>query len=179
MHALDIVDVHIWAPTPTSAYQEQVTDETTQPDVERARPHQPGWPAHSGVLDERDRELTRLGWPYDTPMAFVWEIGHADIYGAQKGAFCLPGQTFCGSFNAANWAGITANPDFRRDVRRRLTLKELGGGHRHGGKAEVLGNSFVGPTDCTGYGGPYCFLPVVLEGPGRCDQLRRRLSRAR
>jgi hypothetical protein len=29
MHALDIVDVHIWAPGPSSAYQEQVTDETS------------------------------------------------------------------------------------------------------------------------------------------------------
>jgi len=28
-----------------------------------------------------------------------------------------------------------------------------------GGKAEVLGNSFVGPTDCTKYGGPYCIYP--------------------
>lgn len=28
-----------------------------------------------------------------------------------------------------------------------------------GGKAEVLGDSFVGPTDCTGYGGPYCIYP--------------------
>jgi hypothetical protein len=29
MHALDIVDVHIWAPSPTAAYQEQVTDENS------------------------------------------------------------------------------------------------------------------------------------------------------
>ena len=28
-----------------------------------------------------------------------------------------------------------------------------------GGKAEVLGNSFVGPTDCTKYGGPCCIYP--------------------
>src|SRR5262245_21953023 len=29
MHALDIVDIHIWAPGPSSPYQEQVTDETS------------------------------------------------------------------------------------------------------------------------------------------------------
>jgi hypothetical protein len=29
MHALDIVDVHIWAPAPSAAYREQVTDETS------------------------------------------------------------------------------------------------------------------------------------------------------
>jgi hypothetical protein len=29
MHALDIVDVHIWAPSPTAAYREQIRDETS------------------------------------------------------------------------------------------------------------------------------------------------------
>ena len=28
-----------------------------------------------------------------------------------------------------------------------------------GGKAEVLGHSFAGPTHCTKYGGPYCIYP--------------------
>ena len=28
-----------------------------------------------------------------------------------------------------------------------------------GGEAEILGNSFVGPTDCSGYGGPFCTYP--------------------
>jgi hypothetical protein len=27
------------------------------------------------------------------------------------------------------------------------------------GKAEVLGNAFVGPTDCPKYGGSYCIYP--------------------
>ena len=35
-----------------------------------------------------------------------------------------------------------------------------------GGKAEVLGNSFVGPTDCTGYGGPYCIYPWFSKDRG-------------
>ena len=38
MHGRDIIDVHIWAPSPTAAYQEQITDETSGRDVERARP---------------------------------------------------------------------------------------------------------------------------------------------
>jgi hypothetical protein len=28
-----------------------------------------------------------------------------------------------------------------------------------GGEAEILGNSFVGPTTCAGYGGPFCTYP--------------------
>ncbi|MFL5860463.1 MAG: hypothetical protein ACJ780_06760 [Solirubrobacteraceae bacterium] len=33
-----------------------------------------------------------------------------------------------------------------------------------GGKAEVLGNSFVGPTGCTSYGGPFCTYPFYTQG---------------
>ena len=160
MNALDIVDVHIWAPTPTSAYQEQITDETTR--------------QTSNILvlnSAKDGPLTpefstnqignALDWGgvWDTPMAFVWEIGHSDLYGSHPGAFCVPGQTFCGSFNNDNWAGFTPLRIF--DV----TFGD--GSHQQnwavvsdtGGKAEVLGNSFVGPTDCAKYGGPYCIYP--------------------
>ena len=35
-----------------------------------------------------------------------------------------------------------------------------------GGKAEVLDNSFVGPTDCTNYGGPYCIYPWFSSDGG-------------
>src|SRR5215831_16597562 len=78
MHALDIVDVHIWAPGPSSAYQEQVTDETS------------GQMSSVLVLiSPKDGPLTpefstqeignALDWGgvWDTPMAFVWEIGHS------------------------------------------------------------------------------------------------------
>jgi hypothetical protein len=168
MHSLDIVDVHIWAPAPGAAYQEQVTDETTN--------------ETSSVLvlnSQRDGPLTpqfstneignALDWGavYDTPMAFVWEIGHSDIYGDHPGAFCLPGQTFCGSFNADNWAGITPIRIF--DV----TFGD--GSHQQhwaavsdtGGKAEVIGNSWLGATPCgTTYGGPYCIYPWFSQDTG-------------
>jgi hypothetical protein len=160
MHALDFVDVHIWAPTPTSAYREQVTDETS------------GQTSSALVLiSPSDGPLTpefstneignALDWGgvWDTPMAFVWEIGHSDLYGDHPGEFCVPGQTFCGSFNNDNWAGFKPIRIF--DV----TFGD--GSHQQnwaavsdtGGKAEVLGNSFVGPTDCTAYGGPFCIYP--------------------
>jgi hypothetical protein len=75
------------------------------------------------------------------------------------GAFCVPGQTFCGSFNFDNWTG--QQPIWILNV----TFGD--GSHPQnwavvsdtGGKAEVLDNSFVGPTDCTHYGGPYCIYP--------------------
>jgi hypothetical protein len=160
MHALDVVDVHIWAPSPNAAYQEQVTDETS------------GTTSSVLVLNSpKDGPLTpqfdtneignALDWGgvWDTPMAFVWEIGHSDMYGDHPNEFCVPGQTFCGSFNNDNWAGFQPI--------RILGVTFGDGSHPQnwavvsdtGGKAEVLGNSFVGPTDCTKYGGPYCIYP--------------------
>jgi hypothetical protein len=159
MHALDIVDVHIWAPTPTSAYREQVADETT---------HQT---SSVLVLISQDGPLTpaystneignSLDWGgvYDTPMAFVWEIGHSDLYGDSAGAFCVPGQTNCGSFNSANWAGITPIRIFGVTYGDGSHQKSWAAVSDTGGKAEVLGNSFVGPTDCATYGGPFCIYP--------------------
>jgi hypothetical protein len=167
MDALDIVDVHIWAPGPSSPYQEQVTDETSE--------------QTSSVLvliSPKDGPLTpefstqdvgnALDWGavWDTPMAFVWEIGHSDLYGSTPGAFCIPGQTNCGSFNTANWAGFQPIRIFG------VTFGD--GSHQQhwaavsdtGGKAEVLGNSFVGPTDCAAYGGPYCIYPWFSSDGG-------------
>ena len=160
MHARDIVDVHIWSPSPGAAYQEQVTDETS------------GATSRVLVLDSRrDGPLTpqfstqqignALDWGavWDTPMAFVYEIGHSDLYGHHPGKFCKPGQTFCGSFNYADWAG--------QQPIRILDVTFGDGSHPRnwavvsdtGGKAEVLGHSFVGPTHCTKYGGPFCIYP--------------------
>ena len=43
-----------------------------------------------------------------------------------------------------------------------------------GGKAEVLGHSFVGPTHCAKYGGPFCIYPWY-SWDGHRLQLRRQL----
>jgi hypothetical protein len=160
MHALDIVDVHIWAPSPSSAYQEQVRDETT------------GQTSSVIVLNSpKDGPLTpefstqqignALDWGavWDTPMSFVWEIGHSDIYGDHPGQFCLPGQTFCGSFNFANWRGFTPIRIFNATFGDGSHPQHWAVVSDTGGKAEVLGNSFVGPTDCSAYGGPFCIYP--------------------
>jgi hypothetical protein len=160
MHALDIVDVHIWAPGSSSPYQEQVADETT------------GQTSSVLVLiSPKDGPLTpefstqeignALDWGgvWDTPMAFVWEIGHSDLYGSTPGAFCIPGQTNCGSFNSANWAGFTPIRIFNATFGDASQEQGWAAVSDTGGKAEVLGNSFVGPTDCSAYGGPFCTYP--------------------
>jgi len=160
MHAHDVVDVHIWAPSPTAAYREQITDETSQ--------------TTSSVLvlnSQKDGPLTpefstnqignALDWGgvWDTPMAFVWEIGHSDLYGDHPEQFCVPGQTFCGSFNFGNWAGFQPIRIFDATFGDGSHPQNWAVVSDTGGKAEILGNSFVGPTECTKYGGPYCIYP--------------------
>ena len=160
MHAHDVVDVHIWAPSPTAAYREQITDETSDTtssvlvlDSQKDGPLTPEFSTNQigNALD--------WGGVWDTPMAFVWEIGHSDLYGDHPGQFCVPGQTFCGSFNSDDWAGFQPIRIFDATFGDGTHPQKWAVVSDTGGKAEVLGNSFVGPTDCTTYGGPFCIYP--------------------
>jgi hypothetical protein len=160
MHALDTVDVHIWAPSPDAAYREQITDETSGETSSVLVLNSPGdGPLTPAFSTQQIGNALDWGAVWDTPMAFVYEIGHSDLYGHNPGRFCIPGQTFCGSFNYANWHG--------QQPIRILNVTFGDGSHPRnwavvsdtGGKAEVLGHSFVGPTHCTKYGGPFCIYP--------------------
>ena len=160
MHGRDVVDIHIWAPSMDAAYREQVRDESSGQTSSVLTLISPDDGPLTPAFDKNEiGNALDWGGVWDTPMSFVYEIGHADIYGPQPGAFCVPGQTICGSFNTDNWAGHQPLRIF--DV----TFGD--GSHPQnwatvsdtGGKAEVLGDSFVGPTECTAYGGPYCIYP--------------------
>jgi hypothetical protein len=160
MHARDIVDVHIWAPAPDASYQEQVRDETSGKTSSVLVLNSPG---DGSLTPEFSTQQigNALDWGavWDTPMAFVYEIGHSNLFGHHPGQFCKPGQKICGSFNDANWAG--------QQPIRIINVTFGDGSHPRnwavvsdtGGKAEVLGHSFVGPTTCAKYGGPYCIYP--------------------
>lgn len=160
MHALDIVDVHIWAPSSSSAYQEQVTDETTGT---RSSVLVLNSPKDGPLTPEFDTNAigNSLDWGgvWDTPMAFVWEIGHADLYGPTPVQFCVPGETNCDSFNNDSWAGFTPIRIFDATFGDDSHQQSWAAVSDTGGIAEVLGNSFVGPTDCSAYGGPFCIYP--------------------
>ena len=100
-------------------------------------------------------------------MSFVYEIGHSDIYGDHPGEFCVPGQMFCGSFNHDNWAGQQPLRIFDATFGDGSHPENWAVVSDTGGKAEVLGNSFVGPTECAGLRRPVLHLPVVLVGRPR------------
>jgi hypothetical protein len=162
MHAGDTITDHQYVTAAADGMHVTVTDKTT---------------GHSGtiVLNSKvDGPLmpafnvqklgNSLGWGlvHDAPNALVWEIGHTGNYVTPAGKYCIPGSATkpaCYSFNVPSW--LQFHP---------LQIKSVtfGNGTKAtswatatdtGGKAEVLGNSFVGPTTCAGYGGPFCTYP--------------------
>ena len=105
-----------------------------------------------------------LGWGlvHDAPNALVWEIGHTGNYTSPAGQFCLPGSSTkppCYSFDVPSW--LTFKPLQIKGVTfgDGSAAKSWAAVSDTGGEAEILGNSFVGPTDCSGYGGPFCTYP--------------------
>ncbi len=164
MHAGDTIDLHFHVVSQNEGWHIDVLDETT---------------SESGtiVLNSADGPLlpafdkqeigNALGWGlvYDTPNSFVWEIGHTSPFTHPASQFCIPGQPICQSFNAPAWAGTSPI---------QIQSVTFGDGSQPtqwatvsdtGGKAEVLGNSWVGPTPCgTNYGGPFCIYPWYTLG---------------
>jgi hypothetical protein len=94
-----------------------------------------------------------LGWGtvFDTPNAFVWEIGHESVF-TGKGAFCLPGQVGCDSYDAPAWAGTSPIQIQSVTFGDGSQAKEWAAVSDLGGKAEVL-------ASCPVYGGAYCIYP--------------------
>ena len=107
-----------------------------------------------------------LGWGLvnDTANSFVWEIGHTSPFTSPASAFCIPGQTICDSFDAPAWAGTLPIQIKSVTFGDGSTAKKFAAVSDTGGKAEIFGNSFVGPTPCPGYGGPFCIYPWYSLG---------------
>jgi len=148
MHALDIVDVHIWAPSPDAAYREAGHGRDQRGDVERACAQQSGdgplTPAfstqgsatrstggrrlgHTDGLRVRDRSLGPLR-PQSRqvlyPLARPSAARSTTADWANQQPIRILNVTFGDGSHPRNWAVVSDT----------------------GGKAEVLGHSFVGPT---------------------------------
>jgi hypothetical protein len=158
MNAGDTIRIHFFVASPTQGWHIHVTDLTT---------------GHSGtvVLNSKYGPMlpafgtqkigNALGWGIvnDTPNSFVWEIGHTSPFTHPADQFCVPGQTFCDSFDAAHWLGFHPLQIKSVTFANGSTASKWAVVSDTGGKAEVLGHSFVGPTDCSSYGGPFCIYP--------------------
>lgn len=95
-----------------------------------------------------------LGWGAvsDAPNAFVWEIGHTSNFASTPGAYCVPGQTVCDSYNAASWAAFTPIRIVSVTFGDGSSPQNWGVVSDEGGEAEVS-------ASCSAYGGPFCIYP--------------------
>jgi hypothetical protein len=116
---------------------------------------------------DRQQLGNALGWGLvdDAPNSFVWEIGHTSPFTSPASQYCIPGQTLCDSFDDHPWAGTLPIQIKSVTFGDGSTAKHWAVVSDTGGKAEIFGNSFVGPTPCTGYGGPFCIYPWYSLGP--------------
>jgi hypothetical protein len=162
MHAGDTITDHQYVTAARDGMHITVTDVTTGHAgtiVLNSQQAGPLMPAFS-----RQQLGNSLGWGlvHDAPNSLVWEIGHTGNYTSPAGKYCIPGSSTkppCYSFDVPKWLlfeplqikGVTFGDGSA--ARSWAAVSDTGG------EAEVLGNSFVGPTTCSGYGGPFCTYP--------------------
>lgn len=156
MHAGDTVTVHYFVTAAADGFHITVSDLTTGQSgtiVLNSPSDGPLMPAYD---TQQIGNSLAWGTVNDAPNSFVWEIGHASIFTGGD-AFCVPGQTFCDSYNADSWAGFSP-----------IQIKSVtfGDGSSptnfavvsdQGGKAEVA-------LTCATYGGPFCIYPWYTLG---------------
>jgi hypothetical protein len=151
MNAGDTIRIHFFMASASDGWHIQVTDVTT---------------GHSGiiVLNSTYGPLqpafgtqqigNALGWGLvnDTPNSFVWEIGHTSPFTTPASRFCLPGQTFCDSYDTAHWLGFTP-----------LKITSVTFADGSGPSQWAVVSDFGGTAEvnqyCSSYGGPYCTYP--------------------
>ena len=148
-----------------SAYREQVVDETTGETSSVLVLNSPSDGPLTPAFDTNEiGNSLDWGGVWDTPMAFVYEIGHADLYGDHPGQFCIPGQTFCGSFNHDNWAGQQPLRIFDVTFGDGSHPAELGRRIRHRRQGRGARQLVRRPHRLHGLRWPVLHLPVVLMG---------------
>src|SRR5262249_33965215 len=84
-------------------------------------------------------------------------IGHASIFGPERGALCTAGQTFCDSYNQASWADLSPIQIKSVTFGDGSSPENFAAVSDLGGKAEVA-------QTCATYGGAFCIYPWYTLG---------------
>ncbi len=159
MHGGDTIKVHWYTTAAADGFHVTVSDLTTGGTgtiVLDSNADGPLMPSY-----DSQRVGDNLGWGVvdDAPNSFVWEIGHTSPFTHPASQFCLPGQTFCQSYNAPAWADTT--PIQIKSVTFGDGSSPTGWGvvSDFGGKAEVNQN-----CGAANYGQPFCIYPWYTLG---------------
>jgi hypothetical protein len=156
MHAGDTITVHWFVTAAADGFHVTVTDLNTG--------HQGtiilNSPSDGPLMPQFNTQQigNSLAWGAvnDAPNSFVWEIGHASIFTGGD-AFCVPGQTFCDSYNADSWAGFSPVQIKGVTFGDGSAAKTFAVVSDQGGKSEVL-------QTCSVYGGAFCIYPWYTLG---------------
>jgi hypothetical protein len=157
MNAGDTIRIHFFVASASEGWHIQVTDMTTGHvgTVVLNSKYGPMLPAFS-----QQQIGNALGWGIvdDTPNSFVWEIGHTSPFTTPASQFCVPGQTFCDSYDTAHWLGFSPLQIKSVTFANGSTANKWAVVSDYGGTAEV--NQY-----CPSYGGPFCTYPwYVFNG---------------
>ncbi len=158
MHAGDTITVHWYVTSAADGWHVTVVDLTTGHEgtiVLNSATDGPLMPAYS---TQQLGNSLYWGVVDDAPIAFVWEIGHTSLYSSSGGAVCAPGDTDCGSYDAATWSGISPIQIQSVTFSDGSQAKHWATVSDQGGKAEVL-------LTCATYGGPFCIYPWYSLAP--------------
>ena len=151
MNAGDTIKIHFFVGAPAQGWNINIRDVTTDQSgtIVLNSKYGPMLPAF-----DKQQIGNALGWGIvnDTPNSFVWEIGHTSPYTHPADQFCLPGQTFCDSYDQAHWLGFSPLQIKSVTFGDGSTANEWAAVSDFGGKAEVN-------QHCSSYGGPYCIYP--------------------
>jgi len=105
MHAGDTVTIHAYTTAARDGLHLTVTDRTTGHAGTIVLNSKSDGPLMPAFDTQQIGNALSWGLVNDTPNSFVWEIGHTSPFSSPKSQFCLPGQTFCDSYNEASWLG--------------------------------------------------------------------------
>ena len=152
MHAGDAVKIHFYVTPAGNGFHETVTDVTTGQQgtiVLNSPKYGPFMPVYG---KQKIGNAIKWGLVNDTPMAFVWEIGHTSDFAQPAGVFCLPGDPSCTSYDASTWAGI-------KPLRIRSVTFGDGSHPERWAVASDYGGTAEVDQYCPTYGKPFCTYP--------------------
>lgn len=156
MHAGDTITVHYFVTPAADGFHITVSDLTTGGSGTIILNSPSEGPLMPAFDTQQIGNSLAWGLVNDAPNSFVWEIGHASIFTGGD-AFCVPGQTFCDSYNADSWAGFSPVQVKSVTFGDGSTAKTFAAVSDQGGKAEVA-------QTCATYGGPFCIYPWYTLG---------------
>jgi len=157
LHAGDVATIHLFATPAADGFHIAVTDVTTGRHGTIVLNSQQDGPLNPAFDTQDIGNALAWGLVFDTPNSFVWEIGHTSPFTKPGAQFCLPGQTFCDSYDASHWASFTSVTIVDVTFGDGSHPKNWASVSDFGGKAEVLQN-------CAAYGGPFCIYPWYTKG---------------